>query len=404
MKQANNICKVPFGFIEIFGNGDVYTCCPAYIYNGCVGNIFKQPFLDIINSERAMQIRKNSLENDYSMCNLDLCSPNTMPFADQLDSKYIDNINYNTVLEKVNVIKFSYDLDCQIRCKSCRDNTIRNSKEYIEELDDKARKYFLPIIKYTNKVCLIGSGDPLASKHTRNFIKMIVEEYPHIKFDLHTNGLLLNEKMLTELNIIDKLSVIQVSIHSATKETYNKIILDGNFDVLMDNLKYISNLKNENKIEKLHLNFVVSNANLGDAKEFVSLANKFNAKAYFWTVRNAGTEYSIKEANNDLKLFKIFKDEIFKYPSVYLNPHIFNIIDNDNFIEEYINNQINELYSQIDLLTNLINKIVNTLAWWIPIRKWRENFRNKFFDNFIGGGINDGFKFLYPLNFGLNFN
>lgn len=100
---------MPFGFIEIFGNGDVYTCCPDYIYNGCIGNIFKQPFLDIINSERAMQIRKNSLENDYSMCNLDLCSPNTMPFADQLNSKYIDNINYNTVLEKVNVIKFSYE-------------------------------------------------------------------------------------------------------------------------------------------------------------------------------------------------------------------------------------------------------------------------------------------------------
>ena len=81
---------------------------------------------------------------------------------------------------------------------------------------------------------------------------------------------------------------------------------------------------------------------------------------------------------NSLKLFKIFKDEIFKCPSVYLNPHIFNIIDNDNFIEEYINNQINELYSQIDLLTNLINKIVNTLAWWIPTKKLRNNFRNKF--------------------------
>ena len=29
---------------------------------------------------------------------------------------------------------------------------------------------------------------------------------------------------------------------------------------------------------------------------------------------------------------------------------------------------------------------VNKLAWWIPIRKWRDNFRNKFFDKFIGGG------------------
>ena len=57
-----------------------------------------------------------------------------------------------------------------------------------------------------------------------------------------------------------------------------------------------------------------------------------------------------------------------------------------------------------DRLDNKVNKLIDTLAWWIPIRKWRENFRNKFFDNFIGGGVNNSFKFLYPLNFGLNFN
>ena len=30
-------------------------------------------------------------------------------------------------------------------------------------------------------------------------------------------------------------------------------------------------------------------------------------------------------------------------------------------------------------------KNINKLAWWIPIRKWRDNFRNKFFDKFMGG-------------------
>ena len=47
---------------------------------------------------------------------------------------------------------------------------------------------------------------------------------------------------------------------------------------------------------------------------------------------------------------------------------------------------------------------VNKLAWFIPVKKWRDNFRNKFFDNFIGGGVNNGFKFLYPLNFSLDLN
>ena len=46
---------------------------------------------------------------------------------------------------------------------------------------------------------------------------------------------------------------------------------------------------------------------------------------------------------------------------------------------------------------------VDKLAWFIPIKKWRENFRNKFFNNFIGGGNND-FKFLYPLRFRLDLN
>ena len=35
---------------------------------------------------------------------------------------------------------------------------------------------------------------------------------------------------------------------------------------------------------------------------------------------------------------------------------------------------------------NILEKLIDTLAWWIPIRKWRDNFRSKFFDKFIGGG------------------
>ena len=48
--------------------------------------------------------------------------------------------------------------------------------------------------------------------------------------------------------------------------------------------------------------------------------------------------------------------------------------------------------------------IINIIAWFIPVRKWRDNFRNKFFDKFIVGGVNNGFKFLYPLNFRLGLN
>ena len=45
--------------------------------------------------------------------------------------------------------------------------------------------------------------------------------------------------------------------------------------------------------------------------------------------------------------------------------------------KKFFINDKNLIESKNDKLDRL-NKIVDTLAWWIPIRKWRDNFRNKF--------------------------
>ena len=61
------------------------------------------------------------------------------------------------------------------------------------------------------------------------------------------------------------------------------------------------------------------------------------------------------------------------------------------YIQLMINQKINNLeLNKVNIssanIEYKIDKLIDTLAWWIPIRKWRDNFRNKFFDNFIGGG------------------
>ena len=68
------------------------------------------------------------------------------------------------------------------------------------------------------------------------------------------------------------------------------------------------------------------------------------------------------------------------------NTEISNI--NNNMYNEI--NSIKIKYDNLEKdLSGMINSyknLINSMAWWIPIRKWRDNFRNKFFDNFIGGG------------------
>ncbi|TXJ21701.1 class I SAM-dependent methyltransferase [Brachyspira aalborgi] len=45
--------------------------------------------------------------------------------------------------------------------------------------------------------------------------------------------------------------------------------------------------------------------------------------------------------------------------------------------KKFFINDKNLIESRNDKLDRL-NKLIDTLAWWIPVRKWRDNFRNKF--------------------------
>ncbi|MEI0550867.1 class I SAM-dependent methyltransferase [Brachyspira intermedia] len=47
-----------------------------------------------------------------------------------------------------------------------------------------------------------------------------------------------------------------------------------------------------------------------------------------------------------------------------------------HYLENTINNQLEDKLKLNDL-ENQLNRLVNSIAWWIPIRKWRDNFRNK---------------------------
>ena len=43
--------------------------------------------------------------------------------------------------------------------------------------------------------------------------------------------------------------------------------------------------------------------------------------------------------------------------------------------------------NKMSLIDNKINNIIDALAWWIPIRKKRDEFRNRLLGNFIRGGV-----------------
>ena len=70
------------------------------------------------------------------------------------------------------------------------------------------------------------------------------------------------------------------------------------------------------------------------------------------------------------------------------NPNLFLTIQLDKIFDQNIlrlENNINIMSNKLDNIIHVYKNLINTLAWFIPVRKWRDNFRNKFNDKFMGG-------------------
>ena len=80
---------------------------------------------------------------------------------------------------------------------------------------------------------------------------------------------------------------------------------------------------------------------------------------YVYYIINEYKKYNIKKINyNWFNLLSIF------------NINFFSISNDDKYI------RITILFLKITFKIN--NEIIDKIAWWIPVRKWREAFRDKF--------------------------
>jgi MoaA/NifB/PqqE/SkfB family radical SAM enzyme len=133
---------------------------------------------------------------------------------------------------------------------------------------------------------MLGSGDPFASKLTRDLMSQLpqLKHHPQLELCLQTNGILFTPERLTEiLSNGLKIRRVLVSIDAATPETYSKL-RGGQWNVLMTN---ICNLREHNI--PLQLNFVVQEDNYKEIVAFVELSRNLGALiVYFSALENWG--------------------------------------------------------------------------------------------------------------------
>ncbi len=245
-----------------------------------IGNLYEQPFEDIWNSQKAIQIRKQILKSRYPYCKLPFCISGSNYNFRLIPRK---NVSYSPVQKSYpKMVSIGPDSECNLNCIMCRPSLSRLSDEELEIHNKRIDDLYLPILKDAEELTLSSTGDPFASRNTRMLMKKAAEIYPDLKFNLITNGLLCNRFNCDDVGITERLSRVMVSIHAATEETYNTVVKNGDFPKLIENLKWLSQMVGEGKIKELFFAFVVSAKNYKDIPAFIEFAKKNNAKALFW--------------------------------------------------------------------------------------------------------------------------
>ncbi|MCR5262075.1 MAG: radical SAM protein [Candidatus Gastranaerophilales bacterium] len=327
-------CPEPFHYCEIDTNGDVFVCCSSWCREYAIGNLFEESLYEIWNSsnkgKKGIFVRQFEKQK-FDYCNTDVCLHHRIVSDDAFEKLYYESKNKNQLKK----LRLNFDRTCNIKCVFCRKEYMAEVKEnegFIEKIFEEIFKTLPYLNECHTMLSVCGVGEFLCSKLHTDLIKEIVEKYPKINFSFVTNGILCSKENLEKLNLQDRTEVMEVSVNAFTEQTYNKLCVGGNFKKVQENLKYISQLKKEDKIKFFFMNFVITSENYREMPDFVKWAADLGAIPQFLMLMDFGN-YTDKQLFDSLNVadpkhkehedfVKVLKNPVFKTHKVNISQNL----------------------------------------------------------------------------------
>lgn len=250
-------CIMPFINVNLTPNGGQVFCNTTWHnHPELSGNTVKEKFY----SKEAEIIRESISDGSYKYCK-DSC-PWLQTNREGGSSIYFSDLEIEPLPMSLDLCR---DRSCNLACPTCRDDFITDHVENFDEINE--------IKDSIIAISTSGVGDPLYSTPTRNFLKSLnAIKYPSLKrVHVHTNAMLLKKHWEDIRHLNPNFSI---SIDAANKNTYEKIRRGGNWELLIENLKFL----NEQKFGELWLWYVVQKDNYHQILDFFDLMESIFTK------------------------------------------------------------------------------------------------------------------------------
>jgi len=282
-------CSVPWNTLGINSNGEIFICVSPSWIPKFVGNIQKiNNIYEALNSETALQIRNEIVNNRYFYCNNQICNffkntpselYNTEPDDHQslvaLPPSIDDQLHVTAIPGD---LIFDFDYTCNFKCPSCRTELINNNKHHVirkinDNIVDKIKTLVIDQIENQPISIRWCGGEPFISESYLTLMNYILDTgKTNIKHIIQTNGSYLKSKQDLLQKLLPSTQEVRISFDAATAATYHKIRVNGQWNLLLDNVRWFQQFVTKNNFPtQVSADFVVQSDNYREIPLFVEL-------------------------------------------------------------------------------------------------------------------------------------
>lgn len=188
-------------------------------------------------------------------------------------------------------------LKCNFACKTCsKGYDAYYAEDLQQDIKEKVKKELMPT---TTRISITGFGEPTLAADFGELFEMSLKNGSEVFFV--TNASLLNMERLEQLT--SSPVEIVISMDGATKETFEQIRVNSNFDLVIDKLAMIKKLRDiamSQFVSFFSIHFVAVRDNIHELPDMIRLAHRYgitnvSVLDYFFM----GTEYDDQSCRFD---------------------------------------------------------------------------------------------------------
>lgn len=246
-------CRRPFDNVAIRSDGACFVCSPSLVPHSIGNAIEVRSAETLMASPMLGRIADSIINQDFRYCRWMHC--------DKIMNGVLPDATPRDKLEHEPVeIRLSYDPD----------HVAAPSKE--------PEKVLFPLLRTARRLVLSGQVDVFASKVCRRILERLKPaDFPDLKLDLVSNGMLFSAKRWERLpNIHKMVRSVLVAVDIPGRKAFEKVESRDDWPVLMQNLQFISSLRRQGLIERFAISMVVHEHNVDEVTAFALMGPRFD--------------------------------------------------------------------------------------------------------------------------------